>query len=365
MPKWGLSMTEGMVAQWNVEQGSEVRKGDEIVEIETTKITNVYESPVSGILRRFVVSEGETVPVQALLAVVAGPNTSESDIDDYIEQYQSALGDRLAAQALLSPSYERLELAGRSIRFLRAGDSKRIPLLFLHGFGGDLNNWMFNQPPLAESVTTYAFDLPGHGESSKEIEAGDIDSMVATVVSFLSTVDIPHAHIIGHSMGGGIALRLSLNHPDLVASLTMISSTGLGRDINSNYIEGFISANRRKEMKGVLTQLFSSDELVSRDMVNDVLKYKRLDGTTDALRRIADEVFPGGYQSLSMKDHLSELSMPVQCVWGTEDNIVPISHTEGLPSNITIHRVIGAGHMVHMEKAGEVNRLIEESISGS
>ena len=52
MPKWGLTMTEGMVAKWLVPPGSAVRTGDEIMEIETTKITNVFESPAGGTLRR-------------------------------------------------------------------------------------------------------------------------------------------------------------------------------------------------------------------------------------------------------------------------------------------------------------------------
>ena len=365
MPKWGLSMTEGMVAKWNAEEGSTIHKGDELVEIETTKITNVYESPVSGVLRRKIVCEGETVPVQALLAVVANLDTLETDIDDFIEQYRSSLENRLAVQDELDPTYERVEVDGQGLRFFRTGDSGQIPLLFLHGFGGGINSWMFNQPPLSEAITTYSLDLPGHGESNKEIKAGDISAMMTSVVSFLSSLNVPRVHIVGHSMGGGIALKLSLDHPELATSITIISSLGLGREINSKYIEGFIGANRRKEMKSVLTELFANDELVSRDMINDILKYKRLDGTTDALRRIADDVFPSGYQSLIMKDHLSQLRIPAQCIWGTEDQIVPISHTDGLPSNIVTHHVNGAGHMVHMERSGEVNRLIEELIRGT
>ncbi len=63
MPKWGLAMTEGAVTSWLVEDGATLREGDEILEIETTKITNVYESPASGTLRRRTVEAGQTVPV--------------------------------------------------------------------------------------------------------------------------------------------------------------------------------------------------------------------------------------------------------------------------------------------------------------
>ena len=73
MPKWGLAMEEGALARWAVEEGAEIAAGQEIMDIETTKIANVFESPVAGVLRKKVVAEGETVPVGALLGVVSEP----------------------------------------------------------------------------------------------------------------------------------------------------------------------------------------------------------------------------------------------------------------------------------------------------
>ncbi|MBC6417097.1 MAG: biotin/lipoyl-binding protein, partial [Rhodospirillales bacterium] len=61
MPKWGLAMIEGTVVEWQVEEGAEVAAGQDIMEIETSKITNVFESPVEGPLRKIVVANGETV----------------------------------------------------------------------------------------------------------------------------------------------------------------------------------------------------------------------------------------------------------------------------------------------------------------
>src|SRR5262252_8037522 len=89
MPKWGLTMTEGMVAKWLVTPGSAVRSGNDIMEIETTKITNVFESPVGGTLRRQVAAEGATVPVGGLLAVLAGDDVSETELDDFIAKFQA------------------------------------------------------------------------------------------------------------------------------------------------------------------------------------------------------------------------------------------------------------------------------------
>ena len=65
MPRWGMTMTEGMVADWLVDEGQSIAAGDEIIEIETSKITNVVECPVDGIFRRVLVAQGATVGVQA------------------------------------------------------------------------------------------------------------------------------------------------------------------------------------------------------------------------------------------------------------------------------------------------------------
>ena len=71
LPKWGLSMTEGTVVAWYAKAGDHVKAGSDLVEIETPKITNLYESPASGLLRRCVAQVGETLPVGALLDVMA------------------------------------------------------------------------------------------------------------------------------------------------------------------------------------------------------------------------------------------------------------------------------------------------------
>ena len=67
MPKWGLSMTEGRLVEWLVEEGTELSLGDDVAEVETEKINGVVEAPVAGVLRRRVASLGETIPVGGLL----------------------------------------------------------------------------------------------------------------------------------------------------------------------------------------------------------------------------------------------------------------------------------------------------------
>ncbi len=360
MPKWGLSMTEGTVVQWLVEEGTELENGDEVVEVESEKINNAVESPASGVLRRQVAQEGDEIPVGGLLGVIAAPDVSDEEIDAYVEEFQESFVPEEEGEA--GPEPEIVEAGGKSVQYLIVGEGEGDPLVLLHGFGGDINIWVFNQETLAAEHTVYALDLPGHGASTKDVGDGDLDSFVGVLTDFLDTMEVEKAHLVGHSMGGAIAGAFAKAHPDRVASLILIASAGLGEEVNEEYIEGFIAANRRREMKNTLGMLFANPDLVTRQLVQDVMKFKRLDGVDEALRKVADKIFPDGKQA-DVPD-LSEVSAPILAIWGSEDGIVPVSHSENLPENARVEVLKDTGHMAQMEAAGKVNRLIGEFLDG-
>ncbi len=243
------------------------------------------------------------------------------------------------------------------------GEGEGTPIVLIHGFGGDLTNWQFNQPALAERREVIAIDLPGHGGSTKELAGADVPSLARDVAALISELGVTKAHLVGHSLGGAIALWLALEQPARVASATLICSAGLGPEINMAYITGFVGADKRKDMKATIENLFADPALVSRDMVEDLLRYKRLDGVLPALRAIAEGVFPGGAQGLVLADRLAAVGVPVQTVWGEADRIIPVAHAEAVPAGRRTV-IAGAGHMVHIERPAEVNRLIEAIIAG-
>ena len=362
MPKWGLTMTEGTVVGWLKREGQAFAPDEEILEIETTKITNTVEASEGGTLRRIVAPAGATRPVGALLAVVAAEDVPNAAIDAFIAEFAVAeptVEDHSAAEAVVPRD---LDAAGRRLRYLELGEGAGVPIVLVHGFGGDLNTWMFTQPALAEGRRTIALDLPGHGGSAKEVGAGDPETLADAVDAAQQALGIERAHLIGHSLGGAIATLVALRQPQRAASLTLIASAGLGPEINGPFIDGFVRVGRRREAVEVLSQLVHDPALVSRAMIEEVLRYKRLDGVTAALTTIAEAWFAGGRQHLGLTERISALAIPVQLIWGREDRIIPVAHAEALASRFPAHILEGAGHLPHMEKAGEVNRLVKAFI---
>jgi pyruvate dehydrogenase E2 component (dihydrolipoamide acetyltransferase) len=360
MPKWGMTMTEGTVAGWLAPEGGTIAPGQEIVEIETTKITNVLEAAVGGVLRRIVVPTGARAPTGGLIAVVSDADVPDDEIDRYVEAHKSEVIE--AGEAAGADAPRMIAAGDLEIRYGKLGEGQ--PVLLVHGFGGSLESWMFNQPVLAERNAVYALDLPGHGESSKTVGEGDVPSLRDALLRFLDAASLDRVHLAGHSLGGASALALALDHPERVRSLSLIGSAGLGPEIDMDYIRGFIAATRRKEMMPVLQRLFADESLVGRDMVESILRHKRLDGVEAALNGIAGAAFADGRQALILRERLSELRIPTQIIWGADDRILPVSHARGLPSSIAVRVIEGAGHMVHMEKAAAVNALLAALMSG-
>ena len=366
MPKWGLTMTEGKVLGWLKQEGDGFTEGEELLEIETTKITNVFEASEGGTLRRIVASPGATLPIGALLAVAAPAEVPEAEIDAFVAGFVAPepAGEAAAEETATAPHH--IEAGGKRLQVLDLGTGDAIPVVLVHGFGADLNAWMFNQPALAETRRVVGFDLPGHGGSTKILDKSvDGEGFAADLDRALVALAIDKVHLVGHSMGGAIALVFAQWQPDRVASLTLIAPAGLGPEINAAFITGFIRAQRRREMQEVLSLLVHDPALVSRAMVEDVLRYKRLDGVQAALEAIAAEWFPSGSQRLGLAASLDGLTMPAQLIWGRDDHIIPAAHAEALAGRLPVHILDAAGHLPHMEKAGEVNRLIARFVAAS
>lgn len=366
MPHWGLSMEEGTIVQWHKAEGDAVALGEDLVDIETTKITNTVEAQVAGTLHRALADVGEVLPCGHLIAVIAPEGAGQNEIAAFIAGHAEKTATAGSTEAAGAPAAEpqTLHIEGRAVRYLAIGTGD-VPAVFIHGFGADLESWMFNQPVIGETRATYAIDLPGHGGSAKQVTQGHPGALAAEVRATLDALHLDRVHLVGHSLGAVIATLIAVADPDRAASLTLIAPAGMGEEIDTDFLDGFIAAGRRKELKPLLQRLVADEDAITRDMIDAVIRYKRIDGVADALATIRDGLLDGGAQAISLRERVGALAVPVQVIWGERDRIIPARQSDGLDAlGATLHILPGVGHMPHMEAAAQVNAALTDFIAG-
>lgn len=362
MPKWGLSMSEGRVNAWLKGLGDPITRGEEIVEVESEKIAGALEAPASGVLRRRLAAEEDLLPVGALLGIIADADVADTEIDAVVAEFLANYVPPSEEEEGGGSVPGKIEVGGLRIRYLKLGAGGE-PLILVHGFGGDLNNWLFNHATLAVKREVYALDLPGHGESTKDVADGSLDNLTDVVIGCMDALGIPAAHLIGHSMGGAVCLNVAKRSPQRVHSLVLIASAGLGAEINGDYITGFVAATNRRALKPLLSELFSDPGQVTRQLIDDMLKYKRLDGVAESLDRLAGKLFANGSQQMILAEVPEVFGKPVLVIWGKEDRIIPARHAPKAGGKVRVEILEGQGHMVQMEAANDVNRLMESFLA--
>jgi pyruvate dehydrogenase E2 component (dihydrolipoamide acetyltransferase) len=303
----------------------------------------------------------------------------DAELDAAVAAAREVIDAGVADDAGAGPSVETTEVGGRKISYAGAGQDGAVVLL-IHGYGGDKNSWLFLQEPLAARHRVYALDLPGHGASAKDVGGADLagadlggadlggadlgDVLADAVAGVLDAVGAERAHLVGHSMGGAVALAVAARDLGRIASLTLIAPSGFGPDINAGYLRGFADAQTRRELKPVVGLLFADESLVTRQVVDDLLAYKRLDGVDEALHALLSMLLDGDTQRGDGAAALAVIggAVPVSVVWGAADRIIPAAQAESVAGAVR-YLVDGAGHMPHMERPAQVQAAIEETIA--
>jgi pimeloyl-ACP methyl ester carboxylesterase len=403
MPRVDMDMASGKMGRWRAVEGAHVVKGAALFEIETDKAAMEVDAPASGVLRFVAASEGDVLPVGACIGwiVAGGEDFTPPAAKDVAAEAPSALafaesrqaayadvalGEGLRATPAARRAARERGLALNSLRGSgprgriqrrdvepRRAASPRLsnvhrswlqrgpgaPIVFVHGFGADLNGWRPLCRLLPQTRPGLAIDLPGHGLSPLGGDAS-FEALVEAARAALIEEAAGQAHLVGHSLGGAVAAALA-HAPGVDAlSLMLIAPAGLGEETNAAFFEGFLQADTEASLTPWLHLLATDPASLGSALARTTLRQRAERPLVAEQRRLARALMAGGRQSFSIRDLLAAPRTPTKIVVGLEDGITPAHHADGLSGLIALHRFAHVGHMPHLEARREVARLIEE-----
>jgi pimeloyl-ACP methyl ester carboxylesterase len=275
------------------------------------------------------------------------------------------------------PHTSTLTLHGRPVAYAQAGSGP--VLLLIHGMAGTLENWQAVIEPLSHRHTVIAPDLPGHGSSAPGAGDYSIGALAAGLRDLLIALGHERATLVGHSLGGGIAMQFAYQFPEITERLVLVSSGGLGREVSpvlrAAALPGadlFISATAgpgRVAGSALARGLAAVGLRPSTDVAEVARGYASL---SDPDRRAAflaalRSVIGTGGQRVHAGDrlYLAE-DVPVLIIWGERDPIIPAHHGESAHEAIPGSRLEvfeGVGHLPQLEQPGRFIAVLERFIA--
>jgi pimeloyl-ACP methyl ester carboxylesterase len=236
-----------------------------------------------------------------------------------------------------------LEVAGWKAYYAlrRSLPTRQPPVLFVHGAGGTHQHWLYQVRDLAPSPT-YTLDLPGHGRSEGPGQ-DTIEAYSDWLIAFLDAAELERVVLVGHSMGGAIALDAAMRHSGRVMGL------------------GWVATGARLRVAPAILDSIREDKEAAVELICDAafgpeapsqMKHlgRRQMGATDAEALYGDFA---ACDAIDVRDRLGGLEAPACIVCGTFDSLTPAKYSVYLRDHLPcarLHLVEGAGHMVMIER---------------
>lgn len=268
-----------------------------------------------------------------------------------------------------------IQIDDYKIAFADEGESENV-ILFIHGLGSYIPSWKFNITSLKQHFRCIAIDLPGFGKSDKQIHSGSMKFYSNVVLKFINSVGIDKVNLVGHSMGGQIAINCALNFPDLIHKLILIAPAGFERfsideiQIIKNITkpEYFLNSNSL-QIKPNFELSFYDYPSEAQFLIEDRIKISEDDEFFNYCTVMSNSI--AGMIEQPIFEELKKIKQETLVIFGKNDALIPNKYLH----NFTTEEVAKAGcdeipksdllllnncgHFVQIEKSDTVNKAIE------
>jgi pimeloyl-ACP methyl ester carboxylesterase len=257
---------------------------------------------------------------------------------------------------------------GHAVGYRMAGSGPALVLI--HGLTGSSTTWREVMPTLAERFTVIAPDLLGHGESAKPRGDYSLGAFASGIRDLLVTLGVERATVVGHSLGGGVAMQMAYQFPERCERLVLVNSGGLGKEVHailravslpgSELVLPFVLVPQVQRLLATIGGVASKAGF--KMGVRGAEIWRSYTGLTETRGRIAfihtvRSVIDFTGQRVSARDRLYlAQEIPTLIVWGDADRIIPVEHAHAaheLMPGSTLRIIEGADHFVPFETPEE------------
>lgn len=279
----------------------------------------------------------------------------------------------------VTPTLQYRTIHGYRRAFRIAGSGPAI--LLIHGIGDNSTTWSTVQAKLAQRFTVIAPDLLGHGKSDKPRADYSVAAYANGMRDLLSVLDVERVTVVGHSLGGGVAMQFAYQFPQLVDRLILVGAGGVTKDVNVALRIASLPMGTEAlallrlpmvlpavQVAGRIGGLLLGKTAVGRDIPNMLRILADLPEPTasSAFARTLRAVVDWRGQVVTMLDrcYLTE-SVPVQLVWGSHDSVIPVGHGRmahaAMPGS-QLEIFDGSGHFPFHDDPDRFVELLEKFI---
>jgi pimeloyl-ACP methyl ester carboxylesterase len=272
--------------------------------------------------------------------------------------------------------YRTVSLSGnQSITYTDEGNGQVI-LLFIHGLASYIPAWRKNVAALNKTFRCICVDLPGYGKSTAGEHSEKISFYTEVLAEFILTLNLHNVTLVGHSMGGHIAIALTLSNPGLVHNLILLAPAGFETFNNSESLlikqaftaESFMSSDEAQIRAGFAGNFFSMPVDVE-PMIRDRLAMRNWINFHSHAKVVANSLY--GMLDEPVFNHLSLINQKTLVVFGENDKLIPqpVLHSKMTTASIahsgvsqiknaTLIFIKECGHFLQFEKPDEINMFI-------